>query len=326
MRKALAEALPALVGDPLVYAVVFKAAAAKVFSAGGDIRELYEAARHDPAEARRMLREEYALVWLLDCLPRPSIALMDGAAMGSGVGLTLPCTHRVAGERYAFQMPETAIGFFPDDGVCHALARLPHRIGEYLALTGRAVGPADAFRLGLVTHCIPAARHPDIEAALAAAEPVDQVLDARHVPPGAVGIDRYAEVIARCFGAPDVAGILGLLAAERQEQAWCAAVRAEIEQRSPLASEVTLAHVRRAAVLDLRQTLIVDHRIACRLVVAPDFVEGVRAVVIDKDGGPRWERPAIGDVSEHMVRRVSAPLPEGELVLATRQEMRVARA
>jgi enoyl-CoA hydratase len=326
MRKAIAAALPDLVRDPQLYAIVIKASPAKVFCAGGDIRELHEVARRDPIEAGRMLADEYALIWQLDCLPKPSLALMDGAAMGAGAGLSLTCTHRVAGERYSFQMPETAIGFFPDDGVCHAFSRMPHRIGEYLALTGRAIGPADALRLGLVTHCIPAARFPEIEAALAEAEPIDQVLEALHVPPGPAGIDRYAEVIDRCFAGGDVVAIMELLAAEQHDKAWCASVLAELGQRSPLALQVTLAQVRRAANLDLRQTLIADHRIACRLVAAPDFIEGVRAAVIAKDGAPRWQPRHVGDVGERLVIRVLAAMPAAELLLPTRQEMRAVRS
>lgn len=325
MRKAIVAALSDLVRDPQLYAILVKASPAKVFCAGGDIRELHDAARRDPIEAGRLLAEEYATIWQLDCLPKPSVVLIDGAAMGAGAGLSLTCTHRVAGERYSFQMPETAIGFFPDDGVCHALSRMPHRIGEYLALTGQAIGPADALRLGLATHCIPAARFPEIEAALAEAEPIDQVLEALHVPPGSAGIDRLAEVIDRCFAGGDVAAIMELLAAEQHEKAWCARIRAELGRRSPLALEVTLAHVRRAANLDLRQTLIADHRIACRLVAAPDFLEGVRAAVIARDGTPRWQPRDIGDVGERMVNRVLAAMPAAELLLPTRQEMRATR-
>ena len=140
--------------------------------------------RSRKAEAVKSLAAEYSLNWLLECFTKPTVSLIDGVVVGSGVGISLYGTHRVAGERYRFAMPETGIGLFPDDGVSWAFARMPDEIGMYLALTGRAIGRADAYRLGLATHCIPAARFGEIAAALAAADTVDDLLDERHDDPG----------------------------------------------------------------------------------------------------------------------------------------------
>ncbi len=254
------------------------------------------------------------------------VSLIDGAVMGSGVGLTLFGTHRVAGEAYSFRMPETAIGFFPDVGVAWTFAWLPHEIGIYLGLTGRAVGGADALRLGLATHCIGAGHHGAIQAAIAAADTIDPVLDGLHRDPGAAPIDELAETIARCFSATTLAEILERLAAEHRHREWCASVISELKQRSPLALAVTLRHIREARELDLRHTLIRDFRIACRLLVMSDFREAVRTTLIEKTGNPRWRPSEDWEVRCAMVDRVLAPMPGKELVLPTMQEMQAQRS
>src|SRR5690606_7235565 len=149
-------------------------------------------------------------------------------------------------------------------------------VGMYLGLTGRSIGAADALALGLVTHCIPAARYEEIKAALADTWPVDTVLDEKHVDPGLGELPRYAEVIARCFSADSVEEIITRLDAESGEaRAWASAVVADLRKRSPLSLKVTHRHLRNARTLDLRQTLSVDYRLACRFLEGDDFYEGV---------------------------------------------------
>jgi enoyl-CoA hydratase len=296
-----------------------------MFCAGGDVRELVQLTRTEPEHARRSLAAEYAFNWLHECFSKPTVSLIDGPVMGSGVGITLYGTHRVAGEGYRFSMPETAIGFFPDDGVAHAFAHLPHDIGLYLGLTGRAIGRADAYGLGLVTHTIPARCFAEIEAAVIDADPIDPVLDGRHEEPGDGDLDRYADNIARCFSAPTLGEVFDRLRSERQERDWCDGVLADLAQRAPLSLAITLRHIREARALDLRHTLMVDYRLACRMIAAPDFAEGVRARLIDKDHSPRWRPERIEDVTEAMVERAFQPMPAAEFVLPTRQEMQAAR-
>lgn len=325
MRQAIGGALPRLARDPDLYVVIIKSLTDRAFCVGGDIRELAQWARANPAEARRSLGAEYALNWLHECFSKPTVSLIDGPVMGTGVGLTLYGTHRVAGERYAFAMPETAIGFFPDDGLAYRLARLPHEIGLYLGLTGRSIGPADALGLGLATHCIASRRFAEIEAALVAGDPVDPLLDERHEDPGSGTLAAMAGVIARCFAADTIEEITARLAAEQEQRDWCEGVLGDLAKRSPLALAVTLQHIRRARALDLRLTLQVDYRLACRMLRRPDFLEGVRAMLIDRDKNPRWRPARHADVSAGMLERMFAPTPGAELILPTRQEMQAAR-
>jgi enoyl-CoA hydratase len=326
MRAGIAGAFAAWGRDPQVYAALIVSATERAFCAGGDLREMVALGRQDLDAACRMMAAEYALNWQLDCFTKPTVALMDGAAMGSGVGITLFGTHRVAGERYRFAMPECGIGLFPDDGVGWVLARLPDEIGMYLALTGRAIGRADAYALGLVTHCIPAARFGEIVRAVADADPVDPVLDSRHEDPGAGELWALREAIARCFGAGSVEGVLAALQAERgAARTWAEGVLGDLERCSPTSLAVAFRHMREARGLDLAATLAQNYRLACRFLAGHDFYEGVRAALLDRDRAPRWRPARLADVSAAAVEGYFAPLEGGELELASRGEMQAVR-
>jgi enoyl-CoA hydratase len=326
MRARIAEAIPRLARDADTYAVVLQSASDRVFSAGGDVREVVAWARERPEEARRSLAEEYALCWLLECFSKPTVALIDGLTVGSGVGLTAFNTHRVAGDNYRFAMPETGIGLFPDDGVAHILAGLPDDIGMYLGLTGRTIGRADAFALGLVTHCVSADRYEEIRAGLAEAMPVDPLLEARHADPGPGALAPNRDVIRRCFSGRSVEDIVARLRSERYAgQEFAEGVLADLARASPLSLKITYRHIREARALGLRLTLQRDYRIASRLIEGGDFFEGVRARLIDRDNAPRWQHARIEDVPDSAIDRLFAPMGTGELVLKTRQEMQSAR-
>jgi enoyl-CoA hydratase len=329
MRDALAARMPAFARDPQVYAVITRSACPRAFSAGGDVREIAALGRSDLTQALAVTAREYSLNWLLECFSKPTVSLIDGMVVGSGVGVTLYGTHRVAGEGYTFAMPETMLGLFPDVGVAHTLARLPDSIGMYLGLTGRRIGRADAYALGLVTHCITSARFGEIEAGLMAAEPVDPLLDARHEPPGAAPIDAQRRWISATFSAETLAEVfarLETLARDGGEGGdFAQSVLADLARAAPLSLAVTFRHIREARGLDLRQTLMRDYRLCARFLEGHDFYEGVRALLIDKDRKPRWTPAALADVSSAMVDRYFAPRPSDELVLVTRQEMQAAR-
>jgi len=327
MRATLSRQLWSFARDPQIYAVVIESESPRAFSAGSDVREVTGAAREDRALGRKLFAEEYALNWQCECFSKPTVALIDGMVMGGGVGITQYGTHRVAGEGYAFAMPETMIGIFPDVGMCHVLARLADHVGLYLGLTGRSVGRAEAYRLGLVTHCIDRGEFEAIKAGLVDTWPVDTLLDERHQDRGEGELACYRETIDRCFSAATVEEIIARLAAVAGPHAeWAQTVVSDLGRRSPLALKITHRHVREAKAGDLRQTLQVDYRLVARILEASDFYEGVRASIIDKDGAPGWTPSRIEDVTDAMLDAYFAPMGGGELVLPTREEMQKARA
>ena len=228
--------------------MVISSASERAFCAGGDLREMIEWGRNRRADAIRSLAEEYALNWQLECFFKPTVSLIDGVAMGSGVGISLYGTHRVAGERYRFAMPETGIGLFPDDGVSWAFARMPDAIGMYLALTGRSIGRADAYRLGLATHCIPAKRFGEIRAGLADADTVDPLAGrpARGPGPrragGAAAGDCALLLAGHGGGHPRPPAVRARRRGGRGRRAWSK----DLAARSPTSLKITHRHVRQA--------------------------------------------------------------------------------
>jgi len=308
--------------DAALYVVILKSADPKAFCAGGDVRALSALAKSDLPAAKAALQAEYRLNWLHECFSKPTVAFMDGFVMGSGVGLSSYATHRVAGARYRFAMPETMIGFFPDVGSAYTLARLPHHIGRYLGLTGNTIDRADAYALGLVTHCFDAEHMGGVEAALEEAWPVDPLLDRLHRDPGAGTLLPHGATIEQCFGASTVEEVMVRLDAVRGlSEAFAQRTLSDLKQRSPLALKVTLRHIREAGALDLRQTLEMDYRLAARFLETPDFHEGVRAALVDKDHKPRWTPSALADVTGNRLDDLFAALPAHELNLSLRQEM-----
>jgi enoyl-CoA hydratase len=248
--------------------------------------------------AEKALGDEIALVWLAECFTKPTISLIDGPVMGGGNGISRFGTHRVAGERYRFAMPEAALGFIPNNGLAYTFARLPKDIGMYLALTGEALGPADAFHLGLATHCVPAAEFDAIIAGLADAEPVDPILDGRHRHPGPAPILALGDAITRTFNAGTITEILSRLERERGAHAdWAEATRARLLERSPTALAVAHRLVREASSLQLKELLELEHALACRMMELPDIHAGIRTRLTARGEPPSWRPSRIEDVS-----------------------------
>jgi enoyl-CoA hydratase len=326
MRRSIAAEIPKIARNPDIYVVVLGSSSAKAFCAGGDVRALIKAARQDTSVAAQYFAGEYSLDWLLECFSKPTVSLIDGLCMGSGAGLTLYNTHRVAGENYKFAMPETAIGLFPDVGVAHVLARMPWPIGNYLGLTGRTIGRADAYWLGLATHCIATEKFHDIVEQLADAQTIDPLLDDLHEPQEIGPVEAEKSRIEDLFGADTLGGILEALqrAAEKGDQ-FASGTLADLRKRSPISLAITDRHIRSAQTLDLRDTLKQDYRLAIRCLGNRDFAEGVRAALIDKDHAPKWQHLRVEDITEAEIDTYFASLGEDELDLPTRAEMQSAR-
>jgi enoyl-CoA hydratase len=326
MRRIIADEIPRISRNPDVYVVVLQSSSPRAFCAGGDVRALTREARDDPARVAGYFAGEYSLNWRLDCFSKPTVSLINGLCMGSGAGLSLYNTHRVAGENYSFAMPETGIGLFPDVGVAHRLARLPWPVGLYLGLTGRAIGRGDAHWLGLATHCADQAEYPRILRGFADGEPIDPLLDDRHQPqpPGLLQLER--PMIEAFFSQPSIHEIVRALEqATGASTEWAQKTLAGLRKCSPLSLAITDRHIRAARTLDLRETLIQDYRLAVKCLNGRDFYEGVRAALVDKDGKPVWSPARIEDVSEAFVAAYFEPLEAGELNLATRSEMQASR-
>jgi len=302
--------------NPQIYGIVMEAEG-KAFCAGGDIRAVSDWGQNNPKEAERYYIEEYQHNWTLQCFRKPHVALINGLTMGGGVGICLYGTHRVAGEDISFAMPETGIGFVPDIGGSWFLPRMPGRVGLYLGLTGRVCRRADTYYLGFATHCIPAEKFESIKAAMIEGEPIDPVLDGLHEPPGESALQTLRGPIDRLFAAPSLDDILrGLEREEGEWRDWAQETLAILSRQSPLSLKVTFEAMKRGSGLKtLKEALIVEYRLATRMIRRHDFREGVRAVIVDKDQSPKWEPPSLAEVNDGLLQSLFEALPEGDLQL-----------
>src|SRR5262245_919219 len=250
MVRALAQQLAEWEGDGAVTRVVVVANGGKAFSAGGDLRALYDlgrAGRYD--EALDFFRDEYALNALIKRYRKPYVALIDGIVMGGGVGVSVHGSHRVAGDRFTFAMPEVGIGFFPDVGGTWFLPRLPAELGIYCALTGERLTAADSVAAGVATHRVASARFPELIEALCGATPVDALLAAFAEPAGEGPVTARREAIDRLFRGDQVEDILAGLdaAASQNGTKFAAATAALMRTKSPTSLKIALAQMRRGA-------------------------------------------------------------------------------
>jgi enoyl-CoA hydratase len=313
MVRELTRQLTVWEADPAVSRVIVASRDPRAFSAGGDLRALYDlgrAGRFD--EALGYFREEYALNTRIKRYRKPYVALIDGIVMGGGVGISVHGSHRVAGDKFTFAMPEVGIGFFPDVGATWFLPRLPGRLGTYCALTGERLDGADAVAAGIATHRVPSAQFPTLIEALCRPDPVETSLAACAQSPARGAAAARQNAIAALFEADQVEKILSALDAEGAMQgpnaAFASGTAALMRTKSPTSLKLALAQMRRGATLDFAECMRTEFRIVSRVVRGHDFYEGVRAVLIDKDQAPRWQPATLAAVDTSEVERHFAPV------------------
>ncbi len=315
MSHALEGQLRRWAADKDVRAAVVRAAGERAFSAGGDIRKLYEVGKSGGDYPYRFWADEYRLDALIKHYPKPYVALIDGIVMGGGVGISVHGSHRVVTEHAQFAIPETGIGLFPDVGGSYFLPRCPGRIGLYLGLTGARLKAADMLHAGIATHYVPRARLEALERALAAeADGVDRVLAGFSEDPGPAPLAHERREIDRLFAGERLAAVVSALSADGGPVARRASEA--LATKSPTALHLAFRQLRKGARLAFDDCLRMEWRMVSRVPgELPDFYEGVRAAVIDKDGKPRWSPARLEDVDPVSLDRFFAPSPRGELEL-----------
>lgn len=314
---ALHRQLAAWAADPRIGAVMVEGAGGRAFSAGGDIRAVWDNHQRGDHDANRALfRTEYGLDRLIHRYPKPYVALVDGIVMGGGAGISVNGAFQVATERTVFAMPEAAIGFFPDVGATHFLSRCPGRIGLYLGLTGARLGAADMKWAGLATHTMPSTALAALKDALAVAaastdpwSAVRATLDAATTSLPGGGLAEIFGDIDQCFAGDNIGQIL-------ERVSSCPASWAvEAGRRLAAASPTSLAVIFRqlgeeGRRLEFEQVMAREYRLACAFLAGGQFVEGIRAAVVDKDWRARWHPATLAKVSADMVERHFAPVPD----------------
>jgi enoyl-CoA hydratase/carnithine racemase len=318
MVRALTSTLLAWRADDTVQAVLIRGSSDKAFCAGGDIRFFHDLGQSTPQQGSALVEdfftEEYALNHLVHCYPKPYIALMDGVVMGGGMGVAQAGPQsrvRIVTDRTKMAMPETNIGLFPDVGASYFLARAPGQVGLYLGVTGATIGAADALYAGLADHYVPASDLTGLEAVFSdnPGSGLPAAIAAFAAPlqaaAGAAKLEKNRTAIDLHFSAGSVPAIVASLQADDSE--FARATLAIMATRSPLMMCVTHAMITRGAGLDIADCLRMERTAVRRTLENGQVIEGIRALVIDKDHAPRWEPAALADVTDEMVKRFLEP-------------------
>jgi enoyl-CoA hydratase len=314
MVHAMTEALLAWKKSLKVKCVIIDHAEGRGFCAGGDIAFLRNSALNDNGTSgRQFFHDEYQLNHLLFTYPKPVVAFMDGICMGGGVGISQPARFRVATEHTRLAMPETGIGLFPDVGGGWYLSRLEGRVGQFLALTGARIAGPGCLSLGLATHYLPSEALADAKARIATedVERIDGILGTLSVTPPPSKIVETLFQINRHFASEHYEDILASL--EGDESDWAMRELATLRTKSPQTCKVALRQLTTSAGLaDFAENMAMEYRIASRVLLRPDFAEGVRAVIVDKDNAPKWNPATPDGVTGELLDAIFAPLPAKE--------------
>ena len=314
MVHAMTAALLEWRDDPAVKCVVIDHTDGRGFCAGGDIAFLRNSAINDGGESgRKFFHDEYQLNHLLFTYPKPIVAFMDGITMGGGVGISQPARFRVATENTKFAMPETGIGLFPDVGGGWYLSRLEGRVGQFLALTGSRIAGAGCLSLGLATHYLTSNVLAEAKSRIATedVDRIDGILGTLSVTPPDSKIVETIVQINRHFASDRLEDILSSL--EGDESDWAMKELATLRSKSPQTCKVALRQLAESLKLtDFADNMAMEYRIASRVIVRPDFAEGVRAVIVDKDNSPKWDPATAEGVTDALIDAIFAPLPAQE--------------
>jgi len=301
-------------GDPAVRAVLIQGAGEKAFCAGGDIRAIYESYRSAGTVHRDFFVKEYPVDHLLRFYPKPYLVIMNGITMGGGMGLAQGSRLRIVGERTRVAMPEVAIGFFPDVGGSYFMSRLPGALGPYLSLTGTQIRAADTLYAGLADHFLTPAALEQLRAELdslawsghggdTCGADLERLIGRLASDPGEPPLAQVRAAIDEHFAAASVPQLLDSLRRETRAEfaAWAADTLAVLHSRSPTMLAVTLRQLHLGRSMSLAECLRMELGMVQQCLQQGDFLEGVRAVIIDKDNAPKWRPARIDEVTQGAV-------------------------
>ena len=312
MCRAMLDALDAWEADSAVEAVLIDHAERRGFCAGGDIRMIAESGASDGKEAATFFRVEYRMNHRLFTYPKPIVTFMDGITMGGGVGISLHARFRVATQNTKFAMPETGIGLFPDVGGGWYLSRLPGRMGEYIALTGHRLDGAECVALGLATHYLHAEQLEAAKTRIAETpDAIEATLDEFATPAPDARFLAHRGAIDRLFASDHLEDIFAALEADTGD--WPQQQLATLHTKSPQAMKVSLRLLAEGRTMpSFSDEMAQEYAVATRVGRLPDFAEGVRAVILDKDNAPRWNPATPEAVTQDQIDAIFAPLPEDQ--------------
>ncbi|WP_430448459.1 enoyl-CoA hydratase/isomerase family protein [Rhodophyticola sp.] len=311
MCLAIEEALMAWEGDPAIALLVIDGTGERAFSAGGDLMQMYETGtRGDFGYGRRFWADEYRMNRRMFEFPKPVVTFLHGFTMGGGVGVGCHGSHRIVCEDSQIAMPECGIGLVPDVGGSLLLARAPGRVGEYLGVTGTRMGPGCAIFAGFADYYIPRADWPRLIGVLCETGDWDAV-DRSALPPPDCPMAAMQADIDDSFAGETLRDILTML--EFRDTEFARESLKKIARNAPLSMACTVELVHRARSRDrIDEALMQEYRFTSRSMEQGDFLEGIRAQIIDKDRTPKWAHAAARDVTPVEVAQMLRPVPAAD--------------
>ncbi|XP_038897276.1 3-hydroxyisobutyryl-CoA hydrolase 1-like isoform X2 [Benincasa hispida] len=324
MVSRLLELFVAYDADPNVKLVVVKGKG-RAFCAGGDVSAVvHDIKQGDWRRGACFFWKEFILDYLIATFSKPQVSLLNGIVMGGGAGVSIHGRFRVATEKSVFAMPETALGLFPDVGASYYLSRLPGFFGEYVGLTGARLDGAEMLACGLATHFVSSKRLTDLEEALCRADTsqpsiISSIIDEFSQRPilKEQSVYHRLDVIDKCFSRRTVEDILAALEEEalKRKDDWITSTIQDLKKASPTSLKISLRSIREGRLQGIGQCLIREYRMVCHVLrgeVSKDFVEGCRAILLDKDRNPKWEPSNLGLVTDAMVERYFSRIEDEE--------------
>ena len=289
-----------------IKAVIIRAAEGRAFCAGGDLRLMYDQIKIHASSVIQFFYDEYHLNRKIFHYSKPYIALLDGITMGGGAGVSLYGSHRIATKRLVFAMPETGIGFFPDVGGSYFLPRLTHYIGYYLGLTGVKITSDDCLQIGIADYKVPVEAQFDLIEQLRqkkfsqdAHASVSEVIRLFQIPPEASLVMEKKILIHDCFSLSSIEEIIEKL--KNSQDYFCQEAALAIAKKSPTSLKVALKAMQMGAYYDFDECMQQEYRLVTRFLQGHDFIEGIRAVIIDKDQTPQWQPSLLSEVTAKQV-------------------------
>ena len=315
MIRGLSRLLKEWETDSSIQAIIIQGAGEKAFCAGGDVRAVYEAKKAgDLKTCEAYFREEYTLNTYIHTYPKAYVALIDGIAFGGGLGVSVSGNYRIVTERALLAMPETGIGFFPDVGATTFLNNAPGAIGLYLGLTGTRLKAEDAIWAGLATHFLPSSQVASFKEDLQQGKPLEDALSAYcQESPEKGFLEHHAEMIERHFNKSSLQEIFESLA--KDSSPFSQNTYHSLRSKSPTSLAVVFRQLKDGKLLSFLARMELEFRLSQHFIEGHDFMEGVRAVLVDKDHLPRWKPAKLEDLREEDIDTYFASLGERELVL-----------
>lgn len=325
MVDVISDCLDTWAEDSSVVAVVIDGSGDKAFCAGGDVAALRESSLATPGGpceyAETFFAREYAMNYRLHTYPKPIICWGQGVVMGGGLGILAGCSHAVVGERTRIAMPEITIALFPDVGGSWFLNRMPGLAGRFLALTAASINGTDTLDMGLASHFLGAAQHEQVIDALRAATwPADpagrhakatELLD--EIAPDAdrpsAQVIPHLETINDLMAGDSLAAIAERLTGLKTEDPWLAKARDGFAHGSKLAASWIFRQLQITADASLREVFVAEAQLGAQVMRYPEFAEGVRALLIDKDRNPQWQFAAVSDVPTALLEQFFVEAP-----------------